>query len=77
MIDPKTKKILEELGESDYGEALKEYLDERLKSMEGNVHDYENWDDILGRRKATRIIKEIFYFLEKREIKQKDKNQYV
>lgn len=71
------KKMLLELGESDYGDTLREYLDERLEAMEGNLDSVENWEDVLGRRKAKKIIKEIFYFLKPKRIEPKEKNQYV
>jgi len=77
MIDSKTKVVLEEIGASEPGKILKEYLDEKIKTMKGDVDSVESWEDILAARKAKAIIKEVFYFLEPREQIKKEKNQYL
>jgi len=77
-MSEKTKKMLEELGKSDYGDVLKEYLKEKLEAIKGNIDNAEDWSDILGRRKASRIIKEVFYFLEEpKQSQPKEKNPYM
>ena len=70
------KMKLKVLGSSDHGEALKEYLDERLKAMD--VDDAKDWSDVLARRKVRAMIKETFYFLEgEQPIKKRLPNQYM
>lgn len=77
MINQEIKIVLKELGKSDYGDKLKEYLSERLEFIKGDIDDVEDWPDVLARRKAKKIIKEVFYFLEAEEPQQKEKNQYM
>lgn len=72
-----TKNMLAELGKSDFGDALREYLNEELEKLKGDIDSVEDWPDILGRRKARKIIKEVLYFLEPRQPKEPNKNQYV
>ncbi len=76
MIDEETKRVLREMGNSDPGKVLKQYLEDEIKIMEGTIDDYENWDDVLGRRRAKPILKKILYFLEPKKTETKVRNQY-
>lgn len=71
------KKMLIDLGKSDYGDALKDYLEEKLRLLRGDIENVDSWEDILARRKAKKIVKEIFYFLEPEKVEPKEKNQYM
>jgi hypothetical protein len=58
-----------------YGRALKEYLEEELKII-GDVSKCESWDDTLGRKNAILLVRKLFSFLEEEETKPKTPTQY-
>ena len=71
------KSILKEIGTSDPGKELRKYLDEELEKMKGDIDSVESWDDVLARRKAKKIINNLFYFLDEEPQQRKVKNQYL
>jgi len=69
---------LKQLAQSDFGKLLMDYLDDRIKEM-GDISKIKNYDELLGKQEAVKILKELFSFLEKgRETKPKvEKNKYL
>lgn len=56
------KDLLEQMGNTSYGVALKAFLEEELASID-NVENCTSWDDTLGRAHAKRLIQKLFYFM--------------
>lgn len=76
MITPENKKLLEELNRSQYGYALKTYLNEKYAEI-GNILDTQTWEETQGRKFALVLLKDLFYFMEeKKNSQEKVKNQY-
>ena len=75
MITPEQKKTLEDLGKSQYGFVLKLFLEEKLKDI-GDITTLKSWEEAQGRKHATLLIKELFSFMEEKNIVEKSKNQY-
>ena len=71
------QKLLKEIGTSDPGKELKKYLGEEIERMKGDIDNVEEWADVLARRKAKKLLKEVFYFLEPEESQPKERNQYT
>lgn len=69
------QEILQELGKTNYGIALKEYLNESITDM-SDLSKLESWDETLGKKYAVEIIKKLFSFMETKESQQKSKTKY-
>ena len=56
---------MEQLAKSDFGKALTEYLKEEIDKMSNidNI-DTKNTEDLIGRKQAKKILKELFSFLD-------------
>jgi hypothetical protein len=76
MITPDVKKILGELGKSQYGAALRKFLDSELEDIK-DVTTAKSWEEALGNKKAVKILTKLFSFMEEKEVKDKIKNQYT
>lgn len=79
MIDKKDRlKSLRELSRMEHGKALKEYLAEKLVSL-NDISKITDYDDFRAKKEAKKIILEIFRFLNLTEtqIKEQNKNQYL
>lgn len=69
------KKILNDLGRTDFGRALKVYLEEKKEEI-GDITTAQSWEDTKGKQIALKVIKELFSFMaEKKD--ERIKNQYV
>jgi hypothetical protein len=66
MISPENTKLLSELKHTNYGKALKEFLDEKYKEI-NNVAYCTSWDDTLARTKAIKILDDIFSFMKEKQ----------
>lgn len=75
MLKPETRDILKGMKNTQYGQALKLYLEEELKVI-GDVSKCESWDDTLGRKNAILLVKKLFSFLEEEERPPKQPTQY-
>lgn len=69
------KKLLEELSKTSYGKALREYLEESLKSI-SDINTCSSWEDTLARQKAVIVVRKLFSFMEEKSLDNKRKNQY-
>ena len=76
MIREDQVKLLKELGKSHYGNTLKIYLSEKIAEL-NDVSTCESFDDVLGRKKAIKIVKELFNFMEERKTMGKSRESYV
>lgn len=76
MINPETRKLLEQMSSGPYGRALSEYLYEEMKEIR-DVEKVESWEDALANKKVVKIVNKLFSFLEKKTVEvDKPKNQY-
>jgi hypothetical protein len=75
MISPEARKLLEELGKTNFGQALREFLDDELKSID-TVDGVTTLDEALGRDKAVKLIRKIFSFLDKDKKVDKPRTSY-
>lgn len=76
MIREEQVKLLKELGKSHYGNTLKNYLSEKIIEL-NDVSSCESFDDVLGRKKAIKIVKELFNFMEDRKVIDKGRENYL
>ncbi len=56
------EKKLQELANNIYGEALLDYLEEKIKEMV-DVRRIGTWEEVLGRKEAVVILDGLFHFL--------------
>lgn len=63
MITPEQKQVLNDLGKTQQGKVLKEYLSEKYKEL-NSVLKVTSWEDALGKQKALLILKDLFSILE-------------
>jgi hypothetical protein len=76
MLQPNTVKLLEELKNTQYGKALKEFLDENMKEV-GDITQIKSWEEAQGRLFALKVLENLFSFIvEKKITKDKPTNQY-
>lgn len=75
MIKPETKKILEDLGRTNFGQALRELLRQELDKLD-TVKGVTSLEEALGREKAVKTIEQVFSFLDGKPGVDKTKNQY-
>lgn len=64
-MTPQHKELLNQLGKSSYGVALKAFLEDKKAEL-NNVELLTSWDETLGNKRAAKIIKELFSFLEEK-----------
>jgi len=78
MTKEERNKRLENLARSEYSKALLEFLQEKINIM-SDINTVKNWEELVGKQEAVKILKEIFRFLEtKKEGKElKTKSQYL
>ena len=62
---------LNELAKSDLGKVLMDYLAEKIKEMT-DITKIKEYDELLGKQEAVKILKELFSFLERAREKQPD-----
>lgn len=60
------QKLLQELGKTPYGKALKEYLEEELRSI-GDVDNAKNEAELVGAQIAKKTVRKLFSFLEEKK----------
>ena len=58
----KNNERIKQLAKSDLGEALVEWLDDQIKQMV-DVTQMKNWEEVLGKQEAVKILRELFNFL--------------
>jgi len=75
-IEPEIKKILEELGKTQYGKALRIFLDAASDEL-NDVSTVETWEETVGRREALNVLRKLFDFMEEKKESKASKNQYV
>lgn len=74
---PEIQEHLEKMRDTLYGKALKEYLDEEIAKLASVTNITENYaEEALARKRAVEILKKTFYFLNVKEIKKVDKDNY-
>lgn len=76
MISPDKLKLLQELKNTPYGVALKEFLTEKNNEL-NDVNTCKSYEEVLGRQLALKTLKDLFSFMERRESIDKSKNQYL
>lgn len=75
-METNTKELLQELGKSPLGNALRDFLDEQKKTI-GNVKTTQSWEETLGRKFALKLIEDLFSFMDTPKVDKKEKNQYT
>lgn len=75
MLKEERQKLLLSLKDTGYGKALIEELDEALQNI-SDITTIQTWEETLGRKFAIRTIKRIMSFLEPKENKVVNKNQF-
>ncbi len=75
MINPESKKLLQGMSKTQYGKALKDFLDEEVSDI-GDITKVESWEETLGRKYALKLIKKLFSFLEEKTVASKSKSTY-
>lgn len=78
MMDKKMRgKILSDNSKTNYAQAIKDLIIERLISL-NEINTTENYEDYKTKKEAKKVIKDIFRHLNIREseIKESTKNQY-
>lgn len=76
ILDQTKKERLEQLLKSPQANVLIEYL-ELVKEDLNNIQTIESWEETLGRKKALKIIDDLFDFKNNQKIEIKNKNQYI
>lgn len=76
MISVEHKKLLSELKHTQYGVALKIFLESELEEL-SDITTSKTWQETVGRQKAVRMIRRLFSFMEEKKTTDKTKNQYV
>lgn len=74
-MNPEQKKLLQELGASPFGTALKAFLNTELGKIK-DVSNAKSWDDTLARQHAAHIIEQLFSFLGNKTEGGLGKNKY-
>ena len=59
---------LKQLAQSDSGVVLIEWLDTQIKEM-SDITKIKEYDELLGKQEAVKILKELFSFLNKSRVK--------
>ena len=72
------EKLLKRLTKSAEGNALKEFLEEKIQKL-SDISGAKDWEDVLSRQKAINHLKDTLFYLGllKQEEKEKDKNEYI
>lgn len=70
------KQILNDLGRTNFGQALRVYLEEKKREI-GDISASTSWEDTKARQLALKLIKELFAFMEDKVSIDKMKNPYV
>jgi hypothetical protein len=78
MLRPENRQLLVELSKTQYGRALKEYLDEKKAEISNiNTIPKDNIEvEVVGRRFALELIKTLFDFMEEKPGQNRPKGQY-
>jgi hypothetical protein len=76
MISPESRKLLEELGKTQFGRALIEYLNDEMEEI-ADVRNSKTWEETLGRQIALGVIDKLFTFMVERNVVDKSKNRYT
>lgn len=76
MITPESRKLLSELTHTNYGKALREFLDERCNEI-GDISKCKTWEETQGRKFALDLIKDLFVFMDKKDVVDNGKNSYT
>jgi len=66
---------LQELGKSFHGQILKDYLNEKRKSI-NDLKSCKTWEEAQGKKVALDLIDELFSFMEEKEKSAKSKTLY-
>lgn len=64
-MTPQHKELLTQLGKTSHGLALKAFLEEKKAEL-NNVELLTSWDETLGNKRAVKIIKDLFSFMEEK-----------
>lgn len=70
------RRLLEELGKTNHGKALREFLAERRETI-GDITSCKNWEEAVGRQFALVLLKEMFSFLDEKPSTPPVHNQYM
>lgn len=75
-IKPEHQKLLEELGRTQFGIALRAFLEDEKESIR-DVRNSSSWEDTLGRQMALQTIDRLFNFMKEKAPVVKKTNPYV
>lgn len=74
MITQENRQLLSEMKNTNYGKALKNFLDDKYEEM-NNVATCKSWEETLGRAFAVKILDDLFSFM-KEKTESKNKTRY-
>lgn len=80
MISPDNKKLLNDLSHTNFGRALKEYLEDEVKKLDSVSEIPEGADfetEARANKKAVKIIRKLFDFMGDKDGGEKKSHQYV
>lgn len=72
MIDQDT---LKDLKNSPFAQFLRDYFNEQINKM-NEVSIHKNWEEVLGKQHAVKILKDFIKLLDNKQEKQKLPTQY-
>lgn len=75
-LKPDTKKILSEIGTTQYGRALRDYLDDAILVI-GDIRQAKTWEETQGRRIAIETLGKLFSFIKEHKLDKKSKTEYT
>jgi len=70
------KQLLQGLTQTNFGQALKVYLEEELAKI-GDLSSVKDWEETRGKQIAIKLIKDLFAFMEESKVRPPKPNQYV
>jgi hypothetical protein len=76
MINPETKKILTEVKNTSYGQALRIWLNEAIIDI-GDIKKVTSYEDAIGRQLAVKKLEEMFSLLKDEKIDTFKKTPYT
>lgn len=75
MIKPEEQKLLQELDKTPFGRAIRSFLEDETANLK-DVTQAKNWEDVLGRQHALKIVEHLFSFMKGKSIVDRPKNLY-
>lgn len=75
MISPQYKDLIDGMGKTSQGSALRELLSDEISKL-NDVRTIDSFDEVLGRKRAIEIIDKVFGFLKEKKVDTQPRNNY-